>query len=75
MTRITVNKHVLEANRHNGRNDPAVLVELNYATPQVFPISCHNVEVKGPCRVVSTDPDDSCCGSVWIETESEVTTA
>jgi hypothetical protein len=70
-TVIHVNQHVIKSNAKNGENKPTLTVktykENRYA---------HEVEIKGPSRVVySPDKPLSCGARVWIETEAEVITS
>lgn len=67
-TIIHVNQHVIKANAKNGANDPVLTVKTYNSNTYA-----HNVEIKGPSRVVySPDKPLSCGAKVWIETESEV---
>lgn len=67
-TIIHVNQHVIKANAKNGTNDPVLTVKTYKANTYA-----HDVEIKGPSRVVySPDKPLSCGAKVWIETESEV---
>lgn len=70
-TVIHVNQHVIKSNAKNGENKPTLTVKTykdnRYA---------HEVEIKGPSRVVySPDKPLSCGARVWIETEAEVVTS
>lgn len=67
-TIVHVNQHVIRSNLKTGNTDPVLTVktykENNYA---------HEVEIKGPCRVIYSPNKPLSCGArVWIETESEV---
>lgn len=67
-TIIHVNQHVIKANAKNGTNDPVLTVKTYKSNTYA-----HNVEIKGPSRVVySPDKPLSCGAKVWIETEGEV---
>lgn len=67
-TIIHVNQHVIKANSKNGTNDPVLTVKTYKSNTYA-----HDVEIKGPSRVVySPDKPLSCGAKVWIETESEV---
>jgi hypothetical protein len=70
-TVIHVNQHVIKSNAKNGENKPTLTVktykENRYA---------HEVEIKGPSRVVYSPDKPLACGArVWIETEAEVITS
>ena len=67
-TIIHVNQHVIKANRKNGNNNPVLTCKTykanNYA---------HEVEIKGPSRVVYSPEKPLSCGAhVWIETQGEI---
>ncbi len=67
-TIIHVNQHVIRANAKDDARDPVLTVKTYKSN-----VYGHEVEVKGPCRVVySPDKPLSCGAKVWIETESEV---
>ena len=67
-TIIHVNQHVVKANTKNCTNDPVLTIK-NYKVNRY----AHQVEVKGPSRVVySPDKPLSCGARVWIETQAEV---
>lgn len=67
-TIIHVNQHVIKANAKNGTDDPVLTVKTYKSNTYA-----HNVEIKGPSRVVySPDKPLSCGAKVWIETEGEV---
>ena len=67
-TIIHVNQHVIKANSKNGTDDPVLTVKTYKSNTYA-----HDVEIKGPSRVVySPDKPLSCGAKVWIETESEV---
>lgn len=67
-TIIHVNQHVIKANAKNGTNDPVLTVKTYKSNTYA-----HDVEIKGPSRVVySPDKPLSCGAKVWIETEAEV---
>jgi hypothetical protein len=66
-TIIHVNQHVIKANAKDGTNDPVLTVktykENRYA---------HEVEIKGPSKVIYSEKPLSCGARVWIETQAEV---
>lgn len=67
-TIVHVNQHKIRSNRKTGKRDPVLTVKT-YKTNTY----AHQVEIKGPCRVVySPDKPLSCGAHVWLETESEV---
>lgn len=67
-TIVHVNQHVIKANRKSGVAEPVLTVKTYKANTYA-----HEVEIKGPCRVVySPDKPFSCGAHVWIETEAEV---
>mgnify|MGYP001573571125 CR=1 FL=1 len=67
-TIIHVNQHVIKANRKNGNNNP-VLTCKTYKTNNY----AHEVEIKGPSRVVYSPEKPLSCGAhVWIETQGEI---
>lgn len=67
-TVVHVNQHVIKANAKSGDRDPVLTVKTYKSNDYA-----HEVEIKGPCRVVySPDKPLSCGAKVWIETESEV---
>ena len=69
-TIIHVNQHVIKANAKTGATDPVLTVKTYKEN-----IYAHEVEIKGPSRIVySPDKPLSCGAKVWIETEAEVLT-
>lgn len=67
-TIIHVNQHVIRDNSKTGSRNPVLTVKTYKSNTYA-----HEVEIKGPCRVVySPDKPLSCGARVWIETESEV---
>lgn len=69
-TIIHVNQHVIKSNAKHGKKDPVLTVKSYKSN-----IYAHEVEIKGPSRIVySPDKPLSCGAKVWIETESEVVT-
>lgn len=69
-TIIHVNQHVIKSNAKHSKKDPVLTVKSYKSN-----IYAHEVEIKGPSRIVySPDKPLSCGAKVWIETESEVIT-
>jgi len=67
-TIVHVNQHVIKANAKNEERNPVLTVKTYKSNDYA-----HEVEIKGPCRVVySPDKPLSCGAKVWIETEAEV---
>ena len=69
-TRIHVNQHVIKRNRKTGACDPVLTCKTHKSN-----YYAHEVEIKGPSRVVyRPDKPLSCGAHVWIETEADVIT-
>jgi hypothetical protein len=67
-TIIHVNQHVIRDNGKSGKREPVLTVKTYKSN-----VYAHEVEVKGPSKVVySPDKPLSCGAKVWVETESEV---
>jgi hypothetical protein len=67
-TVIHVNQHAIRRNVKNGTDEPVITVK-NYKSNTY----AHEVEVKGPSKVVYSPDKPLACGArVWIETEAEV---
>lgn len=67
-TVIHVNQHVIKRNRKTGGTAPVLTVKSGKRNTYA-----HEVEIKGPCRVVySPDKPLSCGATVWIETQGDV---
>lgn len=67
-TIVHVNQHVIRSNLKKGKTDPVLTVKTYKANTYA-----HEVEIKGPCRVVYSPNKPLSCGArVWIETEGEV---
>jgi hypothetical protein len=63
-----VNQHAIKRNVKNGTDEPVITVK-NYKSNTY----AHEVEVKGPSKVVYSPDKPLACGArVWIETEAEV---
>ena len=66
--RIHVNMHVVRRNQKTGERKPALTVKTSKSITY-----CHEVDIKGPSKVVySPDKPLSCGARVWIETDEEV---
>jgi len=66
--RIHVNMHVVRRNQKTGERKPALTVKTSKSNTY-----CHEVDIKGPSKVVySPDKPLSCGARVWIETDEEV---
>jgi hypothetical protein len=67
-TIIHVNQHEVRANVKHGTDNPVLTVK-NYKSNTY----AHEVEVKGPSKVVYSPDKPLACGArVWIETEADV---
>ena len=67
-TIIHINQHVIKRNRKTGERNPVVTVKTYKSN-----IYCHEVEIKGPSKLVYSPDRPLKCGAVcWIETEAEV---
>jgi hypothetical protein len=67
-TVIHVNQHAIKRNVKNGTDEPVITVK-NYKSNTY----AHEVEVKGPSKVVYSPDKPLACGArVWIETEADV---
>ena len=70
-TRIHVNQHKIRSNIKKGTNDPVITVKKTSKSNTYT----HEVEIKGPSKVIySPDKPLSCCARVWIETSEVITT-
>jgi len=70
-TYIHVNQHVLKKNLKHGTAEPMITIKNGKTN-----VYCHEVEINGPSRVVSSSSDKpllSCGPRVVIATESPVT--
>ena len=68
-TRIYIDRPVLQRNREQKTNKPAVIVEQG-----VIVRHCLEVELHGPSRIVYDGTKDQLDGTtVWMETEHPVT--
>lgn len=66
--RIHVNMHKIRRNHKTGEREPVLTVKTSKSNDY-----CHEVEIKGPARVIySPDKPLSCGARVWIETDEEV---
>jgi len=67
-TIIHVNQHVIKSNKKNNVVEP-VLTCKTYKSN----VYAHEVEIKGPSKVVYSPEKPLSCGAhVWIETQEEV---
>lgn len=67
-TIVHVNQHAIRDNVKTGKRSPVLTVKTYKSNTYA-----HEVEIKGPCRVVySPDRPLSCGARVWIETQEEV---
>lgn len=67
-TIVHVNQHKIKSNAKTGSREPVLTVKT-YKSNRYG----HEVEIKGPCKVVYSPDKPLACGArVWIETESEV---
>ena len=67
-TIVHVNQHVIKENRKTGQTKPVLTVKTYKSNDYA-----HEVEIKGPCKVVYSPNKPLSCGAhVWIETQSEV---
>ena len=70
LKRIHVNKHTLRKNNKEGRNDPAIGIEVS-GEPKHY---VHTVEIWGPSRVVQRQHKPLSCGAkCWVETRASLT--
>ena len=68
LTRVHVNQHAIARNRKTGSRDPVITVKNSRSNTYA-----HEVEIKGPCKVVYQPDKPLACGArVWIETRGEV---
>jgi len=68
-------KTIVHVNQHNIRHNTKTGERLPVLTVKTYKSNtyAHEVEIKGPARVVySADKPLSCGARVWIETQSEV---
>lgn len=69
-TIVHVNQHKIRKNAKTGNLEPVITVKTSKSN-----IYAHEVEIKGPCKIVySPDKPLKCGAKVWIETDSEVLT-
>lgn len=68
LTRIHVQQHAIARNRKTGSRDPVITVKNSHSNTYA-----HEVEIKGPCKVVYRPDKPLACGArVWIEVPSGV---
>ena len=64
--RVHVNRHVIDRNRKEGRNDPPFRVKTSKGNEEAM-----EVEFFGPARLVYRPDKPLSCGAVaWIETDT-----
>lgn len=67
-TVVHVNQHIIKRNQKTGEREPTLTVKTYKSNTY-----CHEVEIKGPSRVIySPDKPLPCGARVWVETEEEV---
>ena len=67
-TVVHVNQHIIKRNQKSGEREPTLTVKTYKSNTY-----CHEVEIKGPSRVIySPDKPLPCGARVWVETEEEV---
>jgi hypothetical protein len=67
-TIIHVSQPIIRANHKHRRRDPVLMCKSGKENK-----AAHEVEIKGPCRVIySPDKPLPCGAKVWIETDAEV---
>jgi hypothetical protein len=63
--RIHINQHVIRRNAKTGERNECITVKTSKTNDY-----CHEVEIKGACRVVYRPDNPLSCGAkVWIEVE------
>lgn len=67
--RIHVDQHRIKSNAKTGADEPVLTVQATGG-----PYKAHEVEIKGPSKVVYDGRTLSCGAKVWIETTAEVST-
>jgi hypothetical protein len=67
--RIHVDQHRIKSNAKSGADEPVLTVQA-----QGGPYKAHEVEVKGPSRIIYDGRTLSCGAKAWIETTAEVET-
>lgn len=67
--RVHVDQHRIKANAKNGTNLPVLTVQA-----QGGPYKAHEVEVRGPSKIIYDGRTLSCGAKCWIETAAEVAT-
>jgi hypothetical protein len=68
ITRIHVNRHIVDRNRKHGRQDAILTVKQGRTNRYA-----HEVEILGPSRLVYRPEKPLPCGAqCWLETEAEV---
>jgi hypothetical protein len=69
MTRIHINKHILDSNRTNNEQEPIIAVRRGSSPPDYY----HQVHISGESNVVYNPDKPLNCGAVlWIEVNPEI---
>ena len=67
-TIIVVNRTTIGENASKNKNKPPIVVKQGKQS-----YKCHELEIKGSCRIVYTPHETGPCGSrLWIEVDAEV---
>ncbi|NET59069.1 MAG: helix-turn-helix domain-containing protein [Symploca sp. SIO2E6] len=67
-TCVLVNRQTIASNAKNNQNEPPIVVKLGKHSHQ-----CHQLDIKGPCRLVYTPQGLGPCGArLWIEAAAQV---
>lgn len=65
LKRIHINQHIIRKNKKTGERSACITVKTSKHNDY-----CHEVEIKGACRLVyRPDKPLSCGATVWIEVE------
>ena len=68
LKRIHINQHVIKKNNKTGERKKCITVKTSKTN-----MYCHEVEIKGSCKVVyRPDKPLSCGAKVWIEVDSGI---
>lgn len=65
--RLHVNRHVVAANRKQGRDDPALTIQTSSG-----PIRTKLADIMGPSQLIQAKKPLPCGAKVWIYTKAEV---
>jgi hypothetical protein len=67
-TCILVDREKIKSNAKKNQNEPPIVVKQGK-----HQYNCHELEIKGPCRIVYTPHETGPCGArLWIEAAAEV---